>query len=53
MVGDNLEWEVAVPQRLGLGTVWVDLAGRGVPPDSHVTPDRVIRSLRRLPDLFA
>jgi len=53
IVGDNLEWEVEVPQRLGLGTVWIDLAGHGVLPDSHVTPDQVIRSLRQLPDLFA
>ena len=29
MVGDNLEWEVAVPQRLGLRGIWVDWAGGG------------------------
>ena len=31
MVGDNLEWEVAAPQRLGIHGVWMDLAV-GLPP---------------------
>lgn len=53
MVGDNLEWEVATPQKLGLGTVWIDHAGCGVLSNSQVTPDLVIRSLRQLPNLFA
>lgn len=48
MVGDNLEWEVAVPKRLGLTCVWVDRHGRGLPPDFDPAPDRVIR---RLPEL--
>jgi putative hydrolase of the HAD superfamily len=28
MVGDNLEWEVVAPQRLGIYAVWHDHAGR-------------------------
>ena len=48
MVGDNLEWEVAAPQRLGIFGVWVDLVGKGVPESSHARPDRIIRSLREL-----
>jgi putative hydrolase of the HAD superfamily len=48
IVGDNLEWEVATPQRLGLTGVWVDGYGRGLPPDSRVRPDRIIRSLAEL-----
>jgi putative hydrolase of the HAD superfamily len=48
MVGDNLEWEVAVPKRLGLTCVWVDRHGRGLPPDFDPAPDRVIH---RLPEL--
>jgi putative hydrolase of the HAD superfamily len=48
MVGDNLEWEIAVPQRLGLFAVWVDHAGRGLPPDSPIRPDRIVRSLAEL-----
>ena len=48
-VGDNLEWEVEAPQRLGIHGVWVDSAGKGLPPGAGVTPDRVIRSLEELP----
>jgi putative hydrolase of the HAD superfamily len=48
MVGDNLEWEVAVPKRLGLTCVWVDRHGRGLPPDFDPAPDRVIRRLAEL-----
>lgn len=48
MVGDNLEWEVAAPQRLGIQGVWVDSAGAGLPPSSDVRPDRIISSLSGL-----
>ncbi len=48
MVGDNLEWEVAAPQRLGIQGVWVDSAGAGLPSSSDVRPDRVIGSLPEL-----
>jgi len=48
MVGDNLEWEVAAPQRLGIHGVWMDLAGAGVPPDRDIRPDLIIHSLTEL-----
>jgi len=48
MVGDNLEWEVAAPQRLGIHGVWMDLAGVGLPPDSSIHPDHIIHSLTEL-----
>jgi putative hydrolase of the HAD superfamily len=48
MVGDNLEWEVAVPQQLGLYTVWVDFEGKGLPPTAPAQPDRIIRNLAEL-----
>jgi len=48
IVGDNLEWEVAVPQRLGFYAIWVDSLGRGLPAMSPVKPDRIIRSLPEL-----
>jgi putative hydrolase of the HAD superfamily len=48
MVGDNFEWEVVVPRRLGLRTVWVDRHGRGVPTNAPVQPDFVIASLGEL-----
>ena len=48
MVGDNLEWEVAAPQRLGIYAIWHDHLGEGLPPDSVVRPDRIIRSIAEL-----
>ena len=48
MVGDNLEWEVEVPQRLGMLGIWYDPFGDGLPPDSTVVPDRILRRLDEL-----
>lgn len=48
MVGDNLEWEVVAPQRLGIFAIWYDGYGAGLPPDSPIRPDRIIRSLPEL-----
>ena len=48
MVGDNLEWEVEVPQRLGIYAIWIDSHAEGLPADCTIKPDRVIRSLTEL-----
>lgn len=48
MVGDNLEWEVAAPQRLGIHAIWHDHLGKGLPSDTTVRPDRTIRHLPEL-----
>jgi putative hydrolase of the HAD superfamily len=48
MVGDNLEWEVVAPQLLGIFAIWYDGYGIGLPPDSPIRPDRIIRSLPEL-----
>jgi len=48
MVGDNLEWEVAAPQRLGIFSIWHDHLGQGLPPGSDIRPDRIIRSIAEL-----
>jgi putative hydrolase of the HAD superfamily len=48
MVGDNLEWEVVAPQRFGIYAIWYDGYGTGLPPDSPIRPDRIIRSLPEL-----
>lgn len=48
MVGDNLEWEVAAPQRLGIYAIWHDHLGEGLPPGSPVIPDRIVRSIAEL-----
>jgi putative hydrolase of the HAD superfamily len=52
MVGDNLEWDVAGPQRLGLAGIWIDTRGRGLPEHSSVRPDHIIRSLADLRSLI-
>ena len=48
MIGDNLEWEVVAPQRLGIFAIWIDVHGDGLPTESVVKPDRIIRSLTEL-----
>lgn len=48
MVGDNLEWEVVAPQRLGIHAIWHDVLDRGIPAGSDIRPDRIIRSLMEL-----
>jgi putative hydrolase of the HAD superfamily len=48
MIGDNLQWEVEMPQKLGIYAIWMDVHGDGLPPGSTVKPDRIIRSLQEL-----
>ena len=48
MVGDNLEWDVKAPQKLGMVGVWVDRFGRGLSDAAGIRPDRIIRSLSEL-----
>jgi putative hydrolase of the HAD superfamily len=50
MVGDNLEWEIAAPQRLGIYGIWYDGYALGLPSDCDIHPDRIIQSL---PELLA
>ena len=47
MIGDNLEWEIEVPQRLGIYAIWIDAHGEGLPAGTSIKPDRIIRSLKR------
>jgi putative hydrolase of the HAD superfamily len=48
MVGDNLEWDVLAPMRLGLRGVWLDRFAAGLPVIASGTPDRVILALTEL-----
>ncbi len=48
MVGDNLEWDVAAPQWLGITGIWVDRTGAGVPHTHRVRPHRIIQTLADL-----
>lgn len=47
-VGDNLEWDVAGPQKLGIFGVWNDFAKTGLPEDSKIIPDRIINAIYEL-----
>ncbi|GAA4843532.1 HAD family hydrolase [Paenibacillus vulneris] len=48
MVGDNFEWEVAAPQRLGIRGIWLDHKGAGVPAGATAVPHRILKSLGEL-----
>jgi putative hydrolase of the HAD superfamily len=48
MVGDNLEWEVIAPQKLGIHAIWYDPHAAGLPAGSLARPDRVVRKLSEL-----
>jgi putative hydrolase of the HAD superfamily len=52
MIGDNLEWDVAAPQRLGLCGIWVDVAGRGLPADAPCRPCAIVSGLPELAALM-
>ena len=52
MVGDNLEWDVAAPQKLGMSGVWIDARGRGLSAQSSAKPDYIVRSLADLRSLI-
>ncbi len=48
MVGDNLEWDIQAPQKVGIKAVWVDFAGKGLPPGCCIQPDRIVCSITEL-----
>jgi putative hydrolase of the HAD superfamily len=50
MAGDNLEFDVAAPMRLGLTGIWVDRYGTGLPEVSPVKPDRIVIALAEVLD---
>lgn len=50
IIGDNLDWEVIVPQRLGFYAIWRDPIGKGLPEGTAAKPDRVVSRLLDLLD---
>jgi putative hydrolase of the HAD superfamily len=48
MVGDNYEWEVVAPQKLGMCGIWYDPFEAGVPAAATAKPTRVIKRLGEL-----
>jgi putative hydrolase of the HAD superfamily len=51
MVGDHLVWDVEGAQRVGITGIWIDREAAGLPADTSIRPDRIIRSLKELTDL--
>jgi putative hydrolase of the HAD superfamily len=47
-VGDNLEWDVAAPQRHGMFGIWVDVRRNGLPSEGGHAPDRVVQRITEL-----
>ena len=47
-VGDNLEWDVGAPQKVGIFGVWNDYQKKGLPPSSKIVPDRIITNIAEL-----
>ncbi len=48
IIGDNLEWKVTVPQRLGFYAIWRDPTGHGLPAGATASPDRIVTRLAEL-----
>lgn len=48
MVGDNLAFDVAGAQQVGIHAIWHDVRGKGLPASSEVRPDRIITALPEL-----
>jgi putative hydrolase of the HAD superfamily len=48
MVGDNLEWDVAGAQAVGIRGIWLDKHGTGLPADAATKPDAIVRSVADL-----
>ena len=47
-VGDNLEWDVAAPQRHGMFGIWVSGRNDGLPDGAEHSPDRVVQNITEL-----
>lgn len=47
IVGDNLEWEVIVPQQLGLTAIWHNYYQKEI-PNSDIVPDRTLSVIAEL-----
>ena len=47
-VGDNLEWDIEGPQKLGIFSIWNDYGKKGLPPSSKIIPDRIINNISEL-----
>jgi putative hydrolase of the HAD superfamily len=53
MIGDNLEWDVLQPQRMGITGIWINGRGEQLPASIERHPACVIRSLSDVRQLLA
>jgi putative hydrolase of the HAD superfamily len=47
-VGDNMEFDVGAPQKLGIFSIWNDYSRQGLPSGSEIIPDRIINAIFEL-----
>jgi putative hydrolase of the HAD superfamily len=52
MIGDNLKWDIAGPQALGIRAVWHDWKKTGLPESSEIKPDHIIQDLRNIAEIL-
>ncbi|TVY08634.1 HAD family hydrolase [Paenibacillus cremeus] len=52
MVGDNYQWEIVAPQRIGIKGIWIDHKGQGIPSKAEDQPYRIIRALPELTSIL-
>ena len=48
VVGDNLDWEIVAPQKLGMFAIWCDAHRKGLPEGCTIVPDRIVHQLGEL-----
>ena len=48
IVGDNLEWEVQAPEKLGFFTIWNDYRREGLPKSKDIVPDMIVNNISEL-----
>jgi len=52
MVGDDLERDIAGARAAGIYSIWIDWRESGLPSNSSVYPDFIVRDLNQLPRLI-
>jgi putative hydrolase of the HAD superfamily len=52
MIGDNLDWDIAGPQALGIKGIWYDWKGKGLPINGAVIPYRTILTIGDLLEIL-
>ena len=51
IVGDNLEWEVRVPQELGFFAIWNDHRNQGLPEGKNIVPDKIVNTISEIVEM--